>query len=673
MKKAAKLQIFFGINVIQGLIALYILAINPSDESHAIIYIYSIEKFLLLVAVFSLVLIFSFLFILYPKQQYCGRINKGLDWLIEKDISIWLIVFILIWTFYIIISENFYLLAQKIWPIVLWGEALTLEIMLLRSTNDRTGFDEIKIHHMSEKNGKLIGYGTLAISIIVGFMLRYYGGFADEGDNIANGWLISNDYILYKDIFSHHAPLVSYWVSWVISLFGKDVGIVRFSVVILQGLVIFCSMRVTKYYIQLGLATLAWVIISPFYFGNLVLYQALSGIFFLGCVAIFLSINLSGPSREKYLALGLLSGLTLSSDPQMIWPLFFIYVEVLILAVKTSIKERDLKNIKKVIVAFVPIFIIGSLWTLYFGIHGALGDLIFDLVIFNAEVYSKYSSSQVFRLPSIFRQGINFLYILDPQWSTAIDLRSISKNINPDYWFFTGFFFRLTALILVLYYLLAKKIALGVSIYLMVCSLFPRSVGWFHTIPFVKTAIFFCFILLLIPRESQNEASDIQTNETQNGYSGLKIILLIMMITLISKASLGIIKDRENLSYEKNWNKYDSAVQLLSEYTCGVTGWRFLDYPLNPIMYFILDKEPVTKYTFMTPWVAEIGQDEVISSLSSSENNVVHVWKEGDIWGNPVKDYMSNLLLFLQNNYFEVASGYWVSPDIYNECDHEKQ
>jgi hypothetical protein len=71
---------------------------------------------------------------------------------------------------------------------------------------------------------KKVGFTLLTISFFIGLVtlnITLYN-HTDEGDVLSVGWLISEGYILYKDIFSHHFPLPYYFVAFIIKIFGSS-------------------------------------------------------------------------------------------------------------------------------------------------------------------------------------------------------------------------------------------------------------------------------------------------------------------------------------------------------------------------------------------------------------------------------------------------------------------
>ena len=83
-------------------------------------------------------------------------------------------------------------------------------------------------------------------------------------------------------------------------------------------------------------------------------------------------------------------------------------------------------------------------------------------------------------------------------------------------------------------------------------------------------------------------------------------------------------------------------------------------------------KLPLTsRYLFMTPWVANVGQQEVISDLPG-KFAVVFIAKGTDFWGYQTKDFLRGLIDYLDQEYIEVEPNIYISPELKQYCDSKK-
>jgi hypothetical protein len=114
------------------------------------------------------------------------------------------------------------------------------------------------------------------------------------------------------------------------------------------------------------------------------------------------------------------------------------------------------------------------------------------------------------------------------------------------------------------------------------------------------------------------------------------------------------------------YNKFGHDIRSLA---CNQPDLELAVFPVNPIVYFVTRIPPATKYTFMYPWVAEIGQQELIDRLRSDPPVVVWINVERG-GGKPgsVSTYMADTIRFLNENYILVDNGLWVSPELSRRC-----
>lgn len=132
-----------------------------------------------------------------------------------------------------------------------------------------------------------------------------------------------------------------------------------------------------------------------------------------------------------------------------------------------------------------------------------------------------------------------------------------------------------------------------------------------------------------------------------------------------------LIENQEKMAYSEKFAGIDVDGAYLRKATCNQPGARILIYPYEPIKYFTSQILPASKYHFMLPWVAEIGQEQAISDLTI-QPALVLIAREGEIWGYPVQQYLAKLLEYLDKNYIfiEEADRYqvYMSPRLAKMC-----
>ncbi len=184
-----------------------------------------------------------------------------------------------------------------------------------------------------------LGWTLLVIAFFIGCLTIYWEAFVDEADNLVVGWLLTERYVLYRDIFSHHFPFPYYWSAVIVSLFGKSIFTVRLSVWLFQIISLGAAMRLSGYHLLLGLAALIWGILRHLYFGNMVLYSSFSGVslaivFIVTLAVIQQQININW--RHMF-AIGVFSLISIFSDPLSIYAIVVALVCLLINDVKYGV------------------------------------------------------------------------------------------------------------------------------------------------------------------------------------------------------------------------------------------------------------------------------------------------------------------------------------------------
>ena len=131
-----------------------------------------------------------------------------------------------------------------------------------------------------------------------------------------------------------------------------------------------------------------------------------------------------------------------------------------------------------------------------------------------------------------------------------------------------------------------------------------------------------------------------------------------------------LVDQREFFSNQRFINRLERFGEEIHRITCNQDGVEILEYPYNPMVYFVTKIPPATRYTFMLPWVAEAGLSEVITELRNHPSAVVELKTERQVWQDyQVKDYLAELITFLNQNYQQVDSSLWVSKELAQKCN----
>jgi len=540
-----------------------------------------------------------------------------------------------------------------------------------------------RVRSWVEKPG--VGYALLGLSVLIALTQVYYVYYnlGDEGDNLATGWLLANGFSLYKDIFSHHFPFPYLWIAAIVKLFGPSLLAARLSLVFLRMVVFAVTMRVSRYYLAIGLTSLAWSLVGYLYLGNGLFYQSFSGFFIVGSFALGLRL-VSGQNQTRRSTLfltGIFLSLAIMSDPLMTFPTFILIAAVAISSISKTLSFQNLK-----VAGFRSMMVIAGLVTgllpvlLYLLIHSSLNDFYQCGILFNSQVYSHYSPQISFN--EVIKPVREFLGLFEESWRYYLSPFYEWETFEfLDHWIFTGFFFRLVIFLGAVAFLLKRKFLGALFVFLFGAMVLIRSERYFHASPFVFLSLFCASWLiskgfvLLSPvlsksgRKDPNELAPIGVNILA---SVVWIILIAAFSWLNIRGGKFLMDNRSELEYSGNFSSVKGNADFLKKATCNLEKARVLLYPLDPVQYFLAEIPPSSKFHYMTPWVAEIAQNQVIDDLRTGLH-LVYVDRGIDVWGYPVEDYLSELLVFLNGAYVQIEPNYFASPDLLLECPYGRE
>lgn len=527
------------------------------------------------------------------------------------------------------------------------------------------------------------GYSLLALSALIAIsqVFYVYYNIGDEGDTFTVGWLIANGGSLYKDIFSHHFPLAYLWVAAVLKLFGASIFAVRFSLILFRISVLAFAMRVSRYYLPLGLASLAWSLVGHLYLGNSMLYQSISGFLAVSAFAIGLAIitAMIRPQRSNLFVAGLLSGLSIMTDPLMILPAGILIATIAVSASsKLPLRKWLQTGFSRFAIAVLGVFLSISIILVYLFINGSLNDFYQSAILFNATVYSKYAPQ--IELNDILQPLRSFLDLFNVQWRYYLSpFYEWATFEFLDRWIFAGFFFRFSVVLGSVILLVERKFLGALLMYFYGAMLLVRSATFFHASPFVFFS-FFCasFLISSGVGSVETRANRRQTYTTreiiQKGFTIVRgisqIIIFLAFLWLQIRGAKYLLDHKSELTFSRNFAVLQGNAGFLRKTTCSLEEARVLVYPLDPMQYFLAEIPPASKYHFMTPWVAEVGLDQVISDLDKGRPQLIFIDRDASIWGYPVEQYLGDLINFLDEQYVPLEPGYYASPDLFRICPY---
>jgi hypothetical protein len=655
------------------------LAAIPTDPKNAIVGIYSLQRILLLSVCAVLGFLFITLYIFIKRQgqsvfafNFTISTSKLIGWL-----DLLLLIGILCSVFLVFIQPPAFLAAgtaayNRILPLLLLGLLYLAQTFILitilgwQSIKDwsKTSLPTIR-KGVSSQN---IGYGLLILSALVGMtqVFYVYYNLGDEGDTIAVGWLISKGWVLYKDIFSHHFPLPYLWAGLVMKLFGATILSVRLSLILLRTFVFAVAMIYSRDKLALGITALAWSLVGHIYLGNGLLYHSFSGIFLVSAVAIGLTVMTPKHpiSKGSVFSMGIFCGLLVLSDALKFLPAVALMGFVMLAFLINNYREKKFaQGVVNCLVMLAGFSLSVASYLLYALFTHSLIDFYQNAIMFNFDTYSKYTT--IISIESLLQPLKSGLDISNPLWL---------KNLSPfyewqkfqffDQWLFSGFFYRLIILVGCIVSLIKRRFLIGFGLYFIAAMTMIRSTMYFHAAPFVLLALFISAWLIT------DRTLTTRLALTSGKYSFKSIlskiiwgVILLMFVWLNVRGGFSIFKDPGVLTYERNFGAITKIASGYKQLTCNRDDARLLVYPLNPIIYFFSQIPPASKYMFMTPWTAEIGQEEVINALSN-QPTLIYIDRYSNVWNYPLAEYLEDLLTYLDQNYLPTDI-----PNVYHADD----
>lgn len=521
----------------------------------------------------------------------------------------------------------------------------------------------------------MFGQMLLCLALAISCIQLCWGNFVDEADNIAAGWFIANGSILYRDIFSHHFPFPYYWVALVFVLLGPSIIYVRFSLLLFHVLTIWLAMRMSKFYLSLGLMSLIWSLIGAFYFGNLLIFHNFKSVCLLAIFVTAFALHQNAITLRSgdYLVLGCFAITALLSDPMSVYA---VGLASLMLFVK-NVSWRD------VCCLALPVIVTTLIVVIYWYLSGVWSYFWEDAVVFNKEYYSKYITVNLFPLQEMIKVAEKTLHLFDFRWRNMDLFYTLDPNFPPiDHWLFTGFLYRFAIVIGTLLLLFRGNVLTAMFLYFYTATqMVTRGEELFHGIPFYLTALFIaCWIVT-----DENIRNSNHSNEGDLGLSAkfvgelkflfvhmqslARTIIALLLVWLMIRGGQTIISHRTQLSYSANFDFFIQSAVDFRKLGCGSGDATFLYYPAEPLIYFFGNIQPSSKYYFLWPWVADRGINDVILALSEPNvQAVVHISTEGDVWGVPNQKTLAPLVKYLESNFVKLDSKNFASPALTNKC-----
>lgn len=487
----------------------------------------------------------------------------------------------------------------------------------------------------------IVGSLLVAVSALLGLPLLYWNTFVDEGDSFAVATLVLHGNVLYRDIFSHHFPLVYDWLAWTARVAAPSVTTYRASVLVFQTLCFGLALRLGDNPLAVGLTAVAWRFLSPLYHGNLAIHSVFSAslLFPLTVVGLSWVQGRSRPSGSQALVVGALAGLAFLNDPLTLPISALVFLATL----ARSLRATGWAGVSFLIVvtaALVRLLVLDS-WDAFWRCA----------VQFNLEVYLRYLG--VAPWERLWKIASSALEVADPRWWHA----AWFPLGFPDRAWFTGGFFRAVTLLAVLVELFQRRIFAALWLYgLAVFELSLLGQERFRAASFVLLALF------LGARFAAGTAPGF-SSRTRLLFRALCVAPLLW-IAVASAVQMYTL--RQYSSYQTSFGRYERQAAWLRSLAC-LRGTKLGWYPADPYLHFFTGLEPLGGFLFLFPWVAEVGMHDVVEAAKNGRA-LLYVDLDGEVWGHRNRDYLAELYRFAKQNYVEVARSFFVSKDVADAC-----
>ena len=305
----------------------------------------------------------------------------------------------------------------------------------------------------------------------------------------------------------------------------------------------------------------------------------------------------------------------------------------------------------------------GLVFAMTLFVSGTADSFWQSVIVFNRDVYSKYSYAEPLRLLDLGFNALSGLGIFQPGLYDLNPFRAVAlRGLQLDDWLFTGFLYRFAILVYCGLLLARRKFSSAAFLYLFAAAVMVIGRSSFRAQPLVLTALFALSAALTAERAAG-------PSRFWSGAERVARITLLILVTWMSFRFLGqTYSERENLSYSANFRDLEKRSTFITTLACGQSGVFLADYPTGIYSYWFTDLAPASRYLFLWPWVAEIGQQEVIAQLSQEQFAIVLI-ENGVVWETyDTRDYLRPLNDFLSQNYHRVRQGVYISPQLFVHC-----
>lgn len=265
---------------------------------------------------------------------------------------------------------------------------------------------------------KYLIYAAFALVFLAGIKIYslYFNklDFGDEYDNMVAPWLMSKGYVLYRDFFSHHFPLL-FFIGWPLEFLGHTKFLYR----ILMFALTFTSFSLFFMYLK-GLykySILPFILIASFginlYGGQQFADGPLWALMLLGAFFVVVDAGRSPFGKKRTLLFSLLSFMMFLTSPVHLVAFLILALLHIFLQIKNKKDIAIYENFQDLKFYFLTVFAFAALFLIYLLISKSLGSFIYDAFGFNSSIYFFRESKLItgFKPIDVYLNALHEVYI----------------------------------------------------------------------------------------------------------------------------------------------------------------------------------------------------------------------------------------------------------------------
>ena len=526
-------------------------------------------------------------------------------------------------------------------------------------------------------NQNLVLSLVFIINLLFFLKTKLWLSFCDEADNFVGGWLISEGYILYSDMFSHHMPFTYYYTSLLINLGLNDVSDLRLGMALTIAffwIIIIIIFKDRIDYKIISAMMLLSGITRPFYVGHMVLADSFFGYSTLIIFLYFFSEPDMNFKIWDKIIISLMIYISIMSTLVSIYPImlfgaYYIFKKKLIYSIVEYDTKKIISEIKFALLISVPFLF----FMIYLLKNNSLHNFYNQAYIFNKLYYSQFTGT------------LTTLQFIDPMKSYGEHIFYYISNIgwlineNTFVWepightplFFEGFLV-ISNLIALMIFWKTKNLYIAIFYFILLGFLRIRG-GCFHGTPYYLLSFFSVSLTLT---EIYNYC-DYNIRNSCKLKTGIKICFIFiifyfsLMIVFLGMTSYVYASNYYGIGSSDAYDSpYDIIVQTLTQ--PDDTIWVA---PLTPSLYFSNKRLPASRYTFYLPWNAASDKinEKLIEDLTEKKPLIIIFNRDAAIWGYLVKDYGNVIDEYISNYYYQVEPHHPIYKNVYLINTHKNQ